>query len=240
MNPSISENLQSIRLQIAEAAKRAGRDPSEIQLIAVSKVHSPETVAEAVAAGQLLMGENRVQEARAKAALLPSRIRWHFIGHLQSNKVRQALPLFERIHSVDSLDIARDVNRVAADLGLFPKVLLEINVAGEGTKHGFKPETLRAQMEEILTLDRLAIDGLMAIPPFTPKAEDSRKYFTSLRETRDRISEEFRVPLPELSMGMSHDFPIAIEEGATFIRVGTAIFGERKGKAWKPSAAFDE
>jgi len=236
MNLSISENLHSIRSQIAEALAKAGRK-DRVELVAVSKAHGPEAISEAVEAGQLLMGENRVQEARAKAALLPSRIRWHFIGHLQSNKVRQALPLFERIHSVDSLEIARDVNRVATELGLFPKVLLEINVAAESTKHGFKPEALRAEMEALLELDRLAIDGVMAIPPFAPKAEESRKYFAALRETRDRISEEFRVPLPELSMGMSHDFPVAIEEGSTFVRVGTAIFGERKGKAWKPEGA---
>ena len=129
------------------------------------------------------------------------------------------------------------MNRIAGELGLFPKVFLEVNVAGESSKFGFKPEALRATMEELLTLDRVAIDGLMTIPPFAPEAEASRKYFAALRELRDRLAQEFRAPLPELSMGMSGDFPVAIEEGATFVRVGTALFGERRGKAWKPVAA---
>jgi pyridoxal phosphate enzyme (YggS family) len=200
----------------------------------VCKTQSPETILEALDAGQLLLGENRVQEAKAKMPLLPSRARWHLIGHLQSNKVRQALPAFERIHAVDSLELARDINRVASELGLFPKILLEVNVAGEASKFGFKPDALRACAEELLTLDRVAIDGLMAIPPFALDAESSRGYFVLLRECRDRLSSEFHVPLPELSMGMSGDFTVAIEEGATFVRVGSAIFGPRKGKAWKP------
>lgn len=236
MNRTISENFQEISHQIAQAEAQAGRAPGSVTLVAVSKVHSPEAILEAVEAGALIFGENRVQEARAKIPLLPSRLQWHLIGHLQSNKVRQALPLFERIHSVDSLDLARDINRIAGELGLFPKILLEVNVAGESTKFGFKPDTLREQMEEILKLDRLALDGLMAIPPFTPKAEESRPYFVALRECRDRLAEEFRLPLSELSMGMSHDFPIAIAEGSTFVRIGTALFGERRGKAWKPTA----
>ena len=133
MNASISHNLETVRAQIAEAAARSGRRASEIELVAVSKTHGPETILEALDAGQLLLGENRVQEARAKMPLLPGRVRWHLIGHLQSNKVRQALLAFERIHAVDSLELARDINRVAAELGLFPKVLLELNVAGEAS-----------------------------------------------------------------------------------------------------------
>jgi len=236
MNESIGDNLEKVRGQIEASASRAGRSAGAVALIAVSKAHPPEAVGEAIASGQLLFGENRVQEARAKIPRLPERARWHLIGHLQSNKIRQALPLFERLHGIDSLALAREVNRVAAELGLFPKVLLELNVAGEGSKFGFNPEAIRAEMEELLALDRLEIDGLMAIPPFTPEPEASRPYFRALRECRDRLAREFRVPLPELSMGMSHDFPIAIEEGATFVRVGTAIFGSRKGKAWKPEA----
>jgi pyridoxal phosphate enzyme (YggS family) len=236
MNASISQNLETVRAQIAEAAARSGRRASEIELVAVSKTHGPETILEALDAGQLLLGENRVQEARAKMPLLPGRVRWHLIGHLQSNKVRQALLAFERIHAVDSLELARDINRVAAELGLFPKVLLELNVAGEASKFGFNPQALRACMEELLTLDRLAIDGLMAIPPFTSDAGAARRSFVFLREWRDRLSSEFGVPLPKLSMGMSGDFPVAIEEGATLVRVGTAIFGTRVGKAWKPTA----
>ena len=232
-----AENLETIRAQIAEAAARSGRSADAITLVAVSKTHSPEAIQEAVDAGQLVFGENRVQEARVKMPLLPGRIRWHLLGHLQSNKIRQALPAFERIHSIDTLALARDTNRIAAELGLFPKVFLEVNVAGESSKFGFAPEALRAAMEELLTLDRVGIDGLMVIPPFAPEAESSRRYFVALRELRDRLVSEFRVPLPELSMGMSGDFTVAIEEGATFVRIGTALFGERRGKAWKPEAS---
>ena len=234
---TVADNLEEIQRRIAEAVARAGRDAGSVQLIGVSKTHGPETILEAVEAGLTLLGENRVQEARAKVPLLPGKVRWHLIGHLQSNKVRHALATFERIHSIDSLDLARDVNRIAGELGLFPKVLLEVNVAGEGSKFGFKPTVLREQMEELLALDRLQIDGLMAIPPFAPEAEASRRYFVALRELRDAVSTEFRVPLPELSMGMSGDFEVAIGEGATFVRVGTAIFGDRRGKAWKPAAS---
>ncbi|MEI6349606.1 MAG: YggS family pyridoxal phosphate-dependent enzyme [Verrucomicrobiota bacterium] len=235
MKSSVFENLELVRQQIAEAATRAGRRIEEIELIAVSKTQPPEAILEVLDAGQSVFGESRVQEAKAKIPLLPSRARWQLIGHLQSNKVRQALPLFERIHSIDSLEIARDVERIANELGLFPKVLLEVNVAGEGTKHGFKPETLRAAMEELLAFGRVEIEGLMAIPPFAPEAEASRRYFAALRTLRDQLSSEFRVSLPELSMGMSGDFAVAIEEGSTMVRVGTAIFGEREGKAWKPA-----
>ena len=240
METSIAENLQAVQNRISEAAARSGRLPKSVQLVAVSKAHSPETVQEAVEAGQVLLGENRVQEARAKAPLLPGRVRWHLIGHLQSNKVRQALGLFERIHSIDTLDLARDVNRIAGEMGLFPKVLLEVNVAGEGSKFGFQPAKLRDCMEELLSFDRLALDGLMAIPPFESEPEGSRKYFAALRECRDRLSAEFRVRLPELSMGMSGDYTVAIEEGATLVRVGTAIFGTRRGKAWKPQTPESE
>ncbi|MEI8235132.1 MAG: YggS family pyridoxal phosphate-dependent enzyme [Verrucomicrobiota bacterium] len=230
----IAENFARVRAQIADAAARCGRRAEEVTLIAVSKTHGPEAVREAIAAGQLLFGENRVQEGRAKALLLPGALRWHLIGHLQSNKIRQALGVFERIQSIDTVELARDVNRVAGEMGLSPKVLLEVNVAGEGSKFGFRPEALRASMEEILCLDRVAVDGLMTIPPYAPEPEDSRRYFAALRELRDRLSGEFGVPLPELSMGMSGDFPVAIGEGATLVRVGTALFGERQGKTWKP------
>ena len=230
----IAENFAKVRAQIAEAAARSGRRAEEVTLIAVSKTHGPEEVREAVAAGQVLFGENRVQEARAKAPLLPGALRWHLIGHLQSNKVRQALGIFERIQSIDTVEMARDVNRVAGELGLFPKVFLEVNVAGEGSKFGFQPEALRARMEELLALDRVTVDGLMTIPPYAEEPEETRPYFAALRELRDRLSAEFGVALPELSMGMSGDFAVAIEEGATFVRVGTALFGERQGKTWKP------
>lgn len=234
MSDSIFDNLKEILGKIADAAKKAGRNPDEVELIAVSKGQSPEAMAEVIDAGHFTFGENRVQEAKIKIPMLSNKARWHLIGHLQSNKVRQALPLFDRIQSVDSLDLAHQINRIAGELGLFPKILLEINVAGEASKFGFKYETLRAEMEKLLSLDRLALDGVMAIPPFAPDPETSRPYFARLREWRDALSQEFRVPLPILSMGMSNDYTVAIEEGATMVRVGTALFGERKVKTWKP------
>jgi pyridoxal phosphate enzyme (YggS family) len=225
---SIAKSLEAVREQIGQAAAKAGRAPDEIEIVAISKTHDAERVREAHEAGQQVFGESRVQEARAKIPALPSNLRWHFVGHLQKNKVRHALPLFELIHSVDSLALAEDVNRVAEEEGLHPRVLLEINVAGEGSKFGFKPETLRAEMETLLALTRLSIEGLMIIPPLAPEAEGSRRYFVKLRELRDALEKEFRVKLPHLSMGMTSDFAVAIEEGATLVRVGTAIFGERR------------
>ncbi len=234
---TIAENLDAVRAEIAAAAARAGRSPEEIELVAVSKTHPPETLHEALDAGQTLFGENRVQEARAKIPLLPGRARWHLVGHLQKNKIRHALALgFELFHGIDTLELARELDRIADEAGAFPRVLLEVNVAGEGSKFGFSPEKVRAQMEELLALGRLQVEGLMALPPFAPEAEASRPFFVALRELRDRLQTEFRVPLPRLSMGMSGDFAVAVEEGATLVRVGTAIFGTRSGKAWKPAA----
>ena len=239
MNTPIDQRLAGVRARMAEAARKSGRSAADTELVAVTKTHPPEALQEAIAAGQTLFGENRVQEARAKMPLVSSRARWHFIGHLQKNKVRQALPVFEMLHSIDSLELARDVQRIADEDGQRPRVLLEVNVAGEGSKFGFQPASLAAQLETLIAeMPRIEVLGLMAIPPFSPKPEDSRPYFAALRELRDRLQEKLRVGLPELSMGMSGDFEIAIEEGATLIRVGTAIFGERKGKAWKDKGRF--
>lgn len=224
----IAENLERVREQIAEAAMKVGRAAGEIELVAIAKTHPAEKVREAIEAGQTLFGESRVQEARAKIPELPSNLRWHFVGHLQKNKIRYALPLFEMIHSVDSLGLAQDINRIAEEQGMHPRVLLEVNVAGEGSKFGFESETLRAEMESLLALPRLSILGLMTIPPLAKGAEASRKYFVQLRELRDRVQTEFHVDLAQLSMGMTEDFVVAVEEGATLVRVGTAIFGERK------------
>ena len=242
MSLGIDARLAEVQARIAEAARRARRDPVDIQLVAVTKTHPPEALQEAIAAGQTLFGENRVQEARLKMPLVSSRARWHFIGHLQKNKIRQALPAFELLHSIDSLDLARDVQRIADEDAQRPRILLEVNVAGEGSKFGFKPAALESEIETLITeMPRLEVLGLMAIPPFSPKPEDSRRYFAMLREVRDRLQEKLRIGLPELSMGMSGDFEVAIEEGATLVRVGTAIFGERKGKTWKPEAgSFEE
>ena len=227
---SIAENLARVRQEILEAAAKAGRGPGEIELVAITKAHPAEKVREAIDAGQRLFGESRVQEARTKIPELPSSLRWHFVGHLQKNKIRHALPLFEMIHSVDSLALAQDMNRIAEQEGLHPRVLLEVNVAGEGSKFGFTPDKLREQMEGLLALPRLSILGLMCIPPIANEAAASRKYFVQLRELRDSLQTEFRVDLTQLSMGMTQDFWIAVEEGATLVRVGTAIFGERSRK----------
>jgi PLP dependent protein len=220
-------NLQRVLDQIAGAAQKVGRSASDVLLVAISKTHDAEKVRAVYAAGQQVFGESRVQEARLKIPELPSAIHWHFVGHLQKNKIRHALPLFELIHSVDSLALAQEMNRIAEEEGLHPRVLLEVNVAGEGSKHGFAPDKLREQMESLLALSRLSILGLMTIPPLADEAEASRRYFVDLRELRDRLQTEFHVDLSQLSMGMTNDFPIAIEEGATLVRVGTAIFGER-------------
>ena len=223
----IAARLAEVRERMAAAARKSGRSADQIELVAVSKTHAAEKVQEAIEAGQLLFGESRVQEARAKIPLLPSRLRWHFIGHLQKNKIRHALPLFELFHGIDSLVLAQEMERIAEEEGVRPRVLLEVNVAGEASKHGFSPEALRRDLEAALSLGRLTIEGLMTLPPLAPEAEASRRYFVSLRELRDRLEAEFDVRLPQLSMGMSGDFPIAIEEGATLVRVGTAIFGQR-------------
>ncbi len=209
------------------SSTKSGRSADDVELVAISKTHEAERVREAIEAGQSLFGESRVQEARVKIPELPSNLRWHFVGHLQKNKIRHALPLFELIHSVDSLALARDINRIAEEDGLHPRILLEVNVAGEGSKFGFTPEKLREDLENLLALPRLSILGLMTIPPIAEEAEASRKYFVQLRELRDRLQTEFHVDLAQLSMGMTQDFAIAVEEGATLVRVGTAIFGKR-------------
>jgi len=224
---SVAENLERVRERIAQAATKAGRAVDEIELVAITKTHDAERVREAIEAGQILFGESRVQEARVKIPELPSNLRWHFVGHLQKNKIRHALPLFELIHSVDSLSLAQEINRIAEEEGMHPRVLLEVNAAGEGSKFGFRPDKLRQDMEALLALPRLSIEGLMTIPPLAKEAEASRGYFVDLRKLRDRLETEFQMKLPHLSMGMTNDFPVAVEEGATLARVGTAIFGER-------------
>ncbi|HEY3663492.1 MAG TPA: YggS family pyridoxal phosphate-dependent enzyme [Chthoniobacterales bacterium] len=223
----IAANLERVLGQISDAAQKSERAVEEIELVAVSKTHPAEKVQAAIEAGQSLFGESRVQEARAKIPLLPSRLHWHFIGHLQKNKIRHALPLFEMFHGIDSLALAQDMQRIADEDGMQPRILLEVNVAGEASKHGFTPEAVRRDLETVLSLGRLTVEGLMTIPPLAPEAEAARRYFVALRELRDKLEADFGVSLPRLSMGMSGDYAIAIEEGATLVRVGTAIFGER-------------
>ena len=229
--PTIAENLELVRSRIAQAAAKANRSDGDIELVAVTKTHPAETVREAVEADQVVFGESKVQEARAKIHLLPSNLHWHFIGHLQKNKVRHALALFELIHGVDSLELAQAIDRIADEDGLHPRVLLEVNVAGEASKFGFQPARLREEMEVLLALPRLSIEGLMCIPPISEDSGASRRYFVSLRELRDNLENKFDLKLPHLSMGMTNDYTVAVEEGATLVRVGTAIFGERKRKS---------
>jgi pyridoxal phosphate enzyme (YggS family) len=224
---SIADNLERVREEIARAAAKSSRTTDDVELVAITKTHPADKVREAIETGQTLFGESRVQEARVKIPELPSNLRWHFVGHLQKNKIRHALPLFEMIHSVDSLGLAQEMNRIAEEEGMHPRVLLEVNVASEGSKFGFTPEKSREEMESLLALPRLSILGLMTIPPIAEEAEASRKYFIALRELRDRLQSDFHVDLAQLSMGMTQDFAVAVEEGATLVRIGTAIFGER-------------
>jgi len=219
---SIASRLADIRAQIAAAARAAGRDPDSVQLCAVSKTFPAAAVEEALAAGQTLFGENRVQEALQKIPLVPQ-ARWHLIGHLQSNKVRRILPLVEMIHSVDSGDLARDISRITCEPGRRAQVLLQVNVASDDAKFGFTAAGMRASFAELAVLPGLEIRGLMTIPPLEG---DPRPHFAALRRLRDELATAEH-PLPELSMGMSGDFPAAIAEGATIVRVGSAIFGGR-------------
>jgi PLP dependent protein len=223
----VSDNLRHILDDLAAAATAAGRDPAEVQLIAVSKTFPATAIAAAAATPHDLFGESRVQELLAKVPELPSRLRWHFIGHLQSNKIRKVLPLIECLHTIDSLELARDVDRIAGEEGRRVDGLVQVNIGRDGAKHGFSPEAVRAALPELLALPRLNLTGLMTIPPLADDPEKSRPHFAALRELRDDLARETGTPLPHLSMGMSGDFREAIAEGATYVRIGSAIFGGR-------------
>lgn len=230
---SISDNIAEIRDRIASAARRAGRSPTEIALMAVTKTHPAERIREAYAAGLRLFGENRVQEFAGKAGALAdlSDAQWHMIGHLQTNKAGKAAELFGAVDSVDSLKIAERLDAAASSLGKTLDVLIEINVGGEVAKSGVSPDS--KDLEELLSsaakFEALRFRGLMTVPPFTDDPEGARPFFRKLRELRDAISARNlpHISMGVLSMGMSHDFEVAIEEGSTCVRVGTAIFGER-------------
>jgi pyridoxal phosphate enzyme (YggS family) len=217
----LAERIQEIQSRIAQAASRAGRDPSEVTLVAVTKKMPPEVVDQALAGGLTLFGESKVQEAKAKIPMVSGRARWQMIGHLQSNKARDAVALFELIHSVDSVHLASELNKWAERSGKTQEILLEVNVAGEKSKFGLNPDALGGVLGEVNAMPRLHVRGLMTIAPFVEEVEQVRPYFRQLRALRDQLG------LAELSMGMTHDFEVAIEEGATMVRVGTAIFGER-------------
>jgi PLP dependent protein len=224
---SVSENLQLVRQQISNACARAGRLPETVNLIAVSKTFPTDSIREAVIGGHSSFGESRVQEAVPKIEALPSSLHWHFIGNVQRNKVRKILQNFEVIHAIDSLRLAAYTDEVAKDLGIFPRIFLQVNIGDEESKGGFEGGSLRREMESLLELKRLDIIGLMCIPPAGDHPEAGRRWFVKLREMRDSLELEFGVKLRDLSMGMSGDFEVAIEEGATHVRVGSSIFGIR-------------
>ena len=233
---SFQQRLDGVLDRIAAAAGRAGRDPGDVRLVAVSKTFPPEAIDVALRAGVAIFGENRVQEALAKAALCGS-AEWHLVGRLQRNKVRHALSLFTTIHSVDSIPLLHDIARVQEETGRRPKLLLEVNVAGESSKIGFNPKSVREAVREALAIGGLDLVGLMTVPPWVPDPDMSRPRFRALRALRDALQDETGAALPELSMGMSGDFEVAVEEGATFVRVGTALFGKRA--SWKPQRSLD-
>jgi hypothetical protein len=224
---NLAENLEKIRQRIRAACERVRREPSSVRLLAVTKSQPPEIVAAAAQLGLNLFGENKVQEAKAKIPLCPGRLRWHFIGHLQSNKCRDAVELFEMIQSVDSLPLAKEINKRAEQAAKTMPVLLEVNVAGEASKFGYQPAQLLRELEEINALPRIEIQGLMTMPPWSPEAENVRPHFRRLRELKTDCEQILGAPMPHLSMGMSGDFEVAIEEGATMLRIGTALFRPR-------------
>lgn len=226
----LAANLSSIRDRISIACERAGRDPATVLLLAVTKTHPPEVVAEAARLGLTLFGENKVQEAKAKIPLCPGRLRWHMIGHLQSNKCRDAVELFEMIESVDSLRLAEEINNRAEQASKTMPILLEVNAVGEASKFGYRPEQLLSDLPKLNALSRLEIHGLMTVPPYSPVPERVRPVFRQLRELKQKCEETLGAPLLHLSMGMSGDFEVAVEEGATIVRIGSALFGERPKK----------
>ena len=225
---SLAENLNSLQQRIRAACERAQRNPASVMLLAVTKGQSPDIVNEAGKLGLCFFGENKIQEAKAKKPLCSGKLRWHFIGHLQTNKCRDAVELFEMIQSVDSLHVAQEISKRAEQASKTMPILLEVNLAGEASKFGYRPDKLEAELQQINALPRLEIHGLMTVPPWTPIAENVRPVFRQLRELKQRAEQILGAPLPHLSMGMTGDFEVAIEEGATIVRIGTALFGPRK------------
>jgi PLP dependent protein len=231
MPEQIRDRLARVREHIARAAERAGRSADEITLIAVSKTFDSETVQQAVNAGAQDLGENRVQEAISKAPSVTGNVRWHLIGNLQSNKARHALATFDVIHTIDRSDLVLRLDRIAGELGRRPRVLVQVDLAREPTKSGADESELPSILEALDAAQNLRFIGLMTLPPFFDSSDRTRPYFRRLREIRDQLNQSrSQKALTELSMGMSHDFEVAIEEGATMVRVGTAIFGTRPGK----------
>ena len=231
---SIADRLAAVRTGINRAARSAGRDPSSVRLVAVSKTFPVEAVREAYAAGQLDFGENRVQEALQKiGASTDLAIRWHLLGHLQTNKARKAAPVFAMVQSVDTVDLLRRLDTAAGEAGTHPEVLIQVDLAGEATKFGARPDEVPRLFDAALSCRAVAVVGLMTLPPAAEQPEDARPWFRKLRDLRDhwRSAGAPAPMLRELSMGMSEDFEVAVQEGATIVRIGTAIFGSRHAEA---------
>jgi pyridoxal phosphate enzyme (YggS family) len=223
----IHANIAAVKSEMAQACGRSGRPVDAAQLMIVSKTFPPEVIREAISYPHFLFGENRVQECLEKAPVLPPEVRWHLIGHLQTNKVRKILPLAAAIHSVDSVDLATFINRIAGELGVTVPIYIQVNIADDDAKFGLRVDAVRPALEKILALPQLKIEGLMTIPNLALNPEQARPHFASLRQLRDALEPQFGIVLPGLSMGMSGDFAVAIEEGATIVRVGSRIFGGR-------------
>ena len=224
---NIAANIKGIIHKIKLAAERVGRKEESVELVAVTKTVDVSKIKEAIRAGIKIIGENRVQEAREKFKDIGKEVEWHLIGHLQTNKVKYIFDIFSLIHSVDSLSLAEEIQKRAENKGLETDILIEVNLSGEKTKFGILPEKAINFVKDISRFKNINIMGLMTIPPFSESPEDSRKYFKMLRMLRDDIQRE-GIEMKELSMGMSNDFEAAVEEGATMVRIGTAIFGERR------------
>jgi len=224
MSEMFAQRLENVERRIAVACENAGRPRDSVRLLAVSKTKPPEAVREAADCGLRLFGENRVQEAQSKIPMCPAGLEWHLIGHLQTNKAKVAARFFQMVHSVDSLKLLQALEGHA---GTTLPVLLQVNVSGEAAKFGMKPDEVAAVIEAANQMQKCEVHGLMTIPPFSPDPEKTRIHFSNLRQLRDRLQDETDTPLPELSMGMSHDLEVAIEEGSTWVRIGTDLFGGR-------------
>jgi len=225
--PTVKENLLRVMEKIEEAARKIGRNPNEIKLVAVSKTVEAARIMEAIEAGVSILGENYVQEAQKKIEEIGQPVSWHFIGHLQTNKAKYAIRLFDMIHSLDSVPLAEELNRRAEQADRVMKVMIEVNLSKEATKFGTDEEVVVNLAKRVQNLNHLSLEGLMTMPPYFDSPELSRPYYIALRALKEKMVKE-GVPMKDLSMGMSNDFEIAIEEGATYVRVGTAIFGPRK------------
>jgi pyridoxal phosphate enzyme (YggS family) len=227
----LKTNLQSVRKRVEEAAKACDRNPESVRLVAVSKTIATNRIREAIEAGVTVLGENYVQEARTKIKDLSAYpVAWHFVGHLQSNKAKYAVRLFDLIHSVDSIKLARELNKQAKKINKIQDILIQVNIGEESAKSGAWAQDTKKLLQDVSKLDNLALKGLMTMPPFFNNPEKVRPFFAALRELRDHLKQQHltNVTLDELSMGMTGDFEAAIEEGATLVRIGTAIFGARK------------